>query len=372
MLQVWRIACLSGLALSASAQVTAPAPTAQPTPAPAPAPAVVPGLQPKAAVTDKATRTPPAPPVGSGEKAVVDVAGLIKQLDDASITVRDEAERRLSAAGLGQEQLERAIQDPASTPEQRTRLERLGARTLYQTPRGALGVSFKNDELVVGQCHEGFDSQNVLKPGDQVVAVDRHLVVTIDDLRPAVIMHPPGTKVPLKVVRDGRVMTVTITMGDFGALPRLPMRETVTYRWCDRAWTLRLADLTEDRRKGRALDTGLTAEAWARATRGEAGDKKSALPYGDSTLVAGGSPRANGDDGRARPRLTGAGVGNEGRDQRVVRQMEDLRKFAELKRKMEAQGLDAAARQKLQDELNEVMARVFDDLDMVPGQQRIP
>jgi hypothetical protein len=348
--------------LSSAAQVTTPA--------------VPPTEKPDASAAGRPSVTAAQPAAGDGpadaaaKKAEAEVAALIRQLNDPSITVRDEAERRLSAVGLSQAQLERSIQDPASTPEQRTRLERLGARTLYQTPRGALGVSFKNDELVVGQCHEGFDSQRVLKPGDQLVAVDRHLVVTIDDLRPAVIMHPPGTKVPLKVVRDGRVMTVTIELGDFGALPRSPLRDSVTYRQCDRAWALRLGDLLEDRRKGRALDTGLSADAWAKATKGDGGDKKSALPFGDSTLVAAGSPRANGDDGRARPRLTG--IGGEGRDQRMLRQMEDLRRFAELRRKIEVQGLDPATREKLQAELDEVMARVFDDLDMVPGQQRIP
>lgn len=354
----FRIAWLTGVALSVWAQ-------------PATAQLVGPGSAPEAVKPE----VPEAKPASKPTKA--DIPALLKQLGDPSAALRDEAERKLTYAGLTQDQLEHALQDPAASPEQRARLERLGPAVIRSTPRGAMGISFKAGDLVVAQCHEGFECQKVLKADDQIVAIDRRPVSTIEELRPAIIMHPPGSEVPIRLIRDGLPMTVKLKLGSFDALPSQNfMRDSITNRQCERAWELRSADLKEARRRaGRdaVLDIGLSAEAWRRAARAEPGARPSVLSWGDPTLVAAGQARSSGEDGRARARISVLGDDQKARpwnDARAVN--EDIVRIVELQRKLGAGNLDAAARRKLEEEIFEIMSRMAPDIDVAPRERRIP
>jgi putative serine protease PepD len=53
-----------------------------------------------------------------------------------------------------------------------------------------------------------------LEVGDLVVEVDGQAVGGSDDLVGRIRDHQPGDKVTLKVVRDGRERTVTVTLGE--------------------------------------------------------------------------------------------------------------------------------------------------------------
>lgn len=369
----FRIALVTGAAMSAgvaslSAQVVGPI-SGQAKPA---------EKQPEPATPPAAISDVPTLPV---KESKPDIPALIKQLGDASAPARDEAERKLAYSGLTQEQLEEALQSPSSSAEQRVRLERLGAGVLRSTTRGALGVQFKMGELLIDRAYSGFDSHRVLKTDDQILSVDGHAVTTLEELRPAVIMRPPGAEVALKIVREGRTMTVKLTLGSFDELVGTnSMRDPLTNRQCKRAWELRSADLQEARRRAgidKVLDLGLTPDAWRRATRGEPGARSSVLSWGDPTVVAAGQARNAGDDGRGRARLTifgqdGAadGRGKAGNDPRVMN--DDIARIVELQRKLAGGGLDAAARRKAEDELVEIMSRLAPDLDNAPRARRIP
>lgn len=356
----FRIAWLTGVAMAASASAQLVGPGAAP-------------AAPKPAAKD----SKPADPTAKAEPRGADIPALLKQLGDPSAAQRDEAERKLTYSGLTQDQLEQALQDPGASPEQRARLDRLGPAVIRSTPRGAMGISFKQGDLVVAQCHEGFECQKVLKADDQIVAVDRHPVSTIEELRPAIIMHPPGAEVPIRLIRDGRPMTVKLKLGAFDALPSQNfMRDNITNRQCERAWEMRSADLAEARRRaGReaVLDLGVSAEAWRRAAKVEPGARPSVLSWGDPTLVAAGQARSSGDDGRARPRLSMMGEGRNGRPGNDARGVnEDLVRIVELQRKLGAGNLDDAARRKLEEEIFEIMSRMAPDIDVMPRERRIP
>jgi serine protease Do len=54
-----------------------------------------------------------------------------------------------------------------------------------------------------------------VKPGDVVVAVDDRPVADNGDLSRYIASHPPGTKVHLKILRDGAEKTLAVTLGTF-------------------------------------------------------------------------------------------------------------------------------------------------------------
>jgi predicted metalloprotease with PDZ domain len=59
-----------------------------------------------------------------------------------------------------------------------------------------------------------------LKDGDRILMVGDKALKSFDDLRDAVAGHKSGDKIALKIMRDGKEQTVTVTLG------QAPMRET--------------------------------------------------------------------------------------------------------------------------------------------------
>lgn len=305
-----------------------------------------------------------------------DVPALIVKLNDPSLMVRQAAEQALAVVGLSQEQLEAAIQNVSATPEQRLRLEQLGPSVLYQTPRAAMGISYFGDTMQVRELHEGFEAQRVLQVGDEILSIAGHSVSDRRDLRNAIVMHPPGTEVTMRVVRQGRPLTLRLKLGSYDSLPRMGIRDSVTLDDCRRAWQLRLSDLREQRERNAAfppaIEAGVGAEAWERLKQPAAATKPdpTTMPWGDLTLTAGGAPRESGGGSGNRPFLSRFGSGREPLVQRELRQIEDLRRFGELQRRLQVGELTPAEREKLLAEIDEASRRIFENMQVdVPSRR---
>jgi hypothetical protein len=353
---VWAAACL---AANVSAQLIAPPP-------PASAPQIAPDLpaQPAAQPDESAL-----PAVRESKPTRQDIPSLIAKLNDPSLFVRQAAEQALANVGMSQEQLEEAIQKPSATPEQRLRLEQLGPTVLYQTPRAAMGITYFGETMQVRELHEGFEAQRVLQVGDEILSIAGHSVSNRRDLRHAIVMHPPGTEVTMRVVRQGRPLTLRLKLGSFDSLPQMGWRDSVTIEDCRRAWDLRVSDLREAREKreiaSATIDIGVDAAAWERLKQPAPGTSPdpTTMPWGDLTLTAGGSPRESGGE-VGRPTLSRFGSGREAVAQRELRRAEDLRRFGELQRRLVMDKLSDDERKKVLAEIDEVAQRVFENMDV--------
>src|SRR5262245_15408660 len=89
-------------------------------------------------------------------------------------------------------------------------------------PEGSIGVQIKIDEgkiVVVEPIKDGPADKAGIKAGDVIVKVDDFKVkdnVEQDDLVDTVkeiVKHKPGTKIKLGIQRDGKDMTVEVTVG---------------------------------------------------------------------------------------------------------------------------------------------------------------
>ena len=95
-------------------------------------------------------------------------------------------------------------------------------------PKGAIGVKLKVEDgkiLVFGTIDNSPAAKAGLKEGDVIVKVDDHAVkqteATTDDLQELVkrvTMHVPGDKIKVTVKRDGKDMTVEVTVGKPGEI----------------------------------------------------------------------------------------------------------------------------------------------------------
>lgn len=283
------------------------------------------------------------------------LAELIKKLDAAEVSAREAAQLRIATMPLTQKQLEEALVDPALTPEQRVRLEQLGPRTLARTSRGAVGARFERDECRIAALIEGFDSCRVLQVGDEIIEFGGTPVTDFDnELRPAIIRFGPGTEVPVRLIREGRSMTVRLKMGEFAALDN--GWRGATSEDFRRAWQFRLGDLAKQRGVT-AIEPGVDAAGWGRATELASGlrPNPTTLVWGDPTIVAGGEAR-EGENLLVRNRaLTLSGLA---RDAREAELEADRVRLRELNRQLEAKGIDPAKKVEVQKERDEVADRV--------------
>ncbi len=94
--------------------------------------------------------------------------------------------------------------------------------------RGYLGVTIQdlsdelassfnydsNDGALVGDVNEDSPAQDAgLQQGDIIVQLDNKPVKNVDDLRLDIAASSPGTRVRLKVFRDGKTKTITVKLG---------------------------------------------------------------------------------------------------------------------------------------------------------------
>lgn len=303
--------------------------------------------------------------MASGRTEEPTLDDLVVQLDDPSYAVRqgalDELARRMVSPGW----IESQLINPSLSPEQRTRLSSLGPRALMNTERGALGVQFdvQRAGVLIAGTVRGFDSERMLRPGDELLSIGGERVSTSDEARAAIIANDPGEEIELRVLRGGRDQGVRVRLGRFNEL-----RSTAMVNWTDaaRAWRIRLDRIERARGAQPALDAGLTAGEWAAARR-EAGreanpaepqprreyldDGSFVLVYpgagvvveGDRGLQAGGQPRASQAES-ASPRR-----GMIGRSAtRVERRADQQRQLEEITRKLQQPGLAPEVRAELQ------------------------
>lgn len=308
---------------------------------------------------------------------------LVVQLDDPAYAVRqsalDELARRMVSPGW----IESQLMNPALSPEQRTRLSSLGPRALMNTERGALGVQFdvQRAGVLIAGTVRGFDSERMLRPGDELVSIGGERVGTSDEARAAIIANDPGEEIELRVLRGGRDQAVRVRLGRFGEL-----RSTSMVSWTDaaRAWRIRLDRIERARGAQPALDTGLSASEWAAARR-EAGreatptepqprreyldDGSFVLVYpgagavveGDRGLQAGGQPRASQADS-ASPRRGMVGRSTT----RIERRADQQRQLEEITRKLQQPGLAPEVRAELQAQAD-LMRLLLNAEQILPG-----
>ena len=88
---------------------------------------------------------------------------------------------------------------------------------------GALTAESDGRVVVVGLWDDGPADSAGLQPGDLIVGVDKHPVVTLPELfRTMWSLGDAGTNVPLNVLRAGQLMDVIVASGDRAAFYRSP------------------------------------------------------------------------------------------------------------------------------------------------------
>lgn len=200
-----------------------------------------------------------------------DRAALLARLDAPSWADRAAAHRELLAdASLTVADVEQLLASESLSPEARQRLMRVGASLFMRAPRAAMGVTFDATQragdggagaewgVAVGGTQRGFDSERVLRQGDIVRAIAGEPVREILDARAAIVSFDPGTEVQLDIERDGEAMTVSLRLGDYRSLPRMPSLDEGFLRV---AWDVRVRRALREARLASSppLDAGLTA-----------------------------------------------------------------------------------------------------------------
>jgi hypothetical protein len=164
------------------------------------------------------------------------------------------------------EAIEKALSRRDLSAEQRERLERAGLLRFAKAPRGGLGVQFggwADGQVEISGTVEGFDAARLLEVGDVIVSMAGVRLLNFRHAREVIVSHGPGESVVLDVMRRGRPLTVTLRLGEFAALRNPQPLETDLVA---AAWKLRRQRLYGDG-AAPALETGVTAGAWARLAR---------------------------------------------------------------------------------------------------------
>src|SRR5207249_12166036 len=102
----------------------------------------------------------------------------------------------------------------------------LGRQTPSATTGGRLGLSEKSGVLIVAVVPNGPSARAGLQGDGQpsanddvITAIDGHAITTIDQLTQYLDTKKVGDRVTLAVTRNGRHISVGITLGNFQAQP---------------------------------------------------------------------------------------------------------------------------------------------------------
>mgnify|MGYP005844924715 CR=1 FL=1 len=234
--------------------------------------------------------------LGQTPVPALDIRALIRDLDAPSLETREAATNRLmSLEGLRLTDVEPLLNDPALTPEQAARLDRVAFMCFQRTQRGALGVAFGSqtpDGTEISTTIAGFDASVALRPRDVVRSAGGVRLFDTMTFRAVILSYEPGDAVPLEVIRDGQPFRVEVRLGRFADLqqPMVP-----DYAVMARAWELRRERAM---RPSMVIDAGLEPGEWeplvpeldARAGR-RGPIRVSQQPGLGTALIAGGSPR---------------------------------------------------------------------------------
>ena len=93
----------------------------------------------------------------------------------------------------------------------------LGVLSVPLTPDLVAQLKIKATEgALVVEVEEGSPAAKAgIEPGDVIVGLGDAKVQTVEDLLGALRQHRPGEKVPVKITRDGKEMTVEVALGEF-------------------------------------------------------------------------------------------------------------------------------------------------------------
>ncbi|HEX8877878.1 MAG TPA: PDZ domain-containing protein [Phycisphaerales bacterium] len=184
-------------------------------------------------------------------------AAKVKELDSDSVRVRENAEDALRAWCRNKTDRVLSLIEPGASAEQRDRLLSLAREVFEASPRAAMGVSFGVGNVQFGNFEEevfdggipiagpvkGFDSENVLKPGDLLLSIDGVRVRTNAEARVQIISHDPDQVVRLEVERDAKVLQLPLRLGNWGNLnvANRGVTREISRPERDAAWRARLA-----------------------------------------------------------------------------------------------------------------------------------
>lgn len=171
----------------------------------------------------------------------VGLAEIVRRMDDAAWSVREQASLDAGSGTWTMPELRKALDGPALTLEQRSRLEEALWASWEARPRGAIGITMGQGPggVLVTQVHDGFPASRVLRTGDVIVSIDgvptpdnNGLVAIVqqrgpgDRLRLAIVRGAPGAapavvaQQPVKAER----LDLEVQLGDFALLERMNPR----------------------------------------------------------------------------------------------------------------------------------------------------
>lgn len=213
-----------------------------------------------------------------------ETAAWIERLGDESWSVREAATEALGTVGQEDESARDAAivaaLARADLPEEvRLRLVRVAAWRFRSTALGGLGVSFGTSsgeaKVPIQGVVPGFPASDMLRPGDEVTAVDGEIVGGMEHLRAEILSRRPGDTLPVWIRRDRTMLEMALPLGSYASLEGGAALDDETVLW---AMRLRLA------REGVSIDgpdrvgAGLDADAWIGAAFPEGRDGTPARP----------------------------------------------------------------------------------------------
>jgi hypothetical protein len=152
---------------------------------------------------------------------------LLKDLGDVDLLKREEADRSMASdPGIALSMIEEALTRSTLSPEQRSRLEKLGTERFALTPRAALGVTFDSrgtfytDGVSILGTTEGFDAHRALQTGDVIHSMSGTRVMSFEDARRVISSHDPGERMTLQILRNNEPLLVRVTLGNYEDLMR--------------------------------------------------------------------------------------------------------------------------------------------------------
>lgn len=207
---------------------------------------------------------------------------LVTQLNDDQLAVREQATRTLiETPTLTLKEIEGSLKSSTLSAEQRTRLHVIAEAVFTRTERGALGVSWdiRNPAqpgargVVVGGCIKGFSAEQLLKPGDIILAIDSARVenATFDrsDITYEILSHDPGDEIRVTLLRAGEKLQVTCSIGRYSDLPNLGLGaargSAPDSSMISGAWKRRLARLEALAPETKPLATPLLRDGWRKS-----------------------------------------------------------------------------------------------------------
>jgi hypothetical protein len=302
------------------------------------------------------------------------IAQRVRRLDDPSLEVRDAATLELIAAGVTPEQLAEHVRTPGLSAEAAERLAYAAQQWFSTTERAALGVSFgyvRDDArtAAITDTIRGFDAARVLQPGDVIAAVNGE-PVTYQQLRAQIVSHDPGQTCTLTIVRNGRTMTASVTFGrwsDLAAGRGGFVDEAVFVR----ALAIRLlrAGWPVPEPVAAPLDTAAWAQAARLAARARgSGDPDSAADAGAAARPAvlarvGGQGPVRGGEAEREADTGTLRVWRRLSDEALMRERDLMKmQLEQLRQEVGQLGLDAAARQRILDAIQDRIRQIDREL----------